>query len=81
MAGVAGKVAEIAGNVALAEGVELDKIDRIYSVSPLTESVSQSQSVAVAAIVLDREIMKLLETETETNTKKEGGVQSGSDSA
>ena len=79
MAGVAGKVAEIAGNVALAEGVELEEIDRIYSVTPLTESMSHSQSVAVAASLLDRERPKLPETETEINKKKEGEVQSCSD--
>lgn len=78
---VAGKVAEVAGNVALAEGAEPEDMDRIYSVSPPTVSVSQSvsQSAAVAASVLDGERMTLPVAETETKTRKEGEVQSGSD--
>lgn len=48
MAVVAGKVAEVAGNVALAEGVEQDEIVQVYTVTPQTASGSGSASGSVA---------------------------------
>ena len=73
MAGVAGKVAGVAGNVALAEGVELEVIDQIYSSSPQSESVPQSAAVAVPDIETKRE--------TEREEEREIKVQAVSDSA
>lgn len=55
---VAGKVAEVAGNVALAEGVEQDEMVQVYTVTSQSASVSASGSgsMAVSQAVAARDI-------------------------
>jgi hypothetical protein len=66
---VAGKVAEVAGNVALAEGVEQDERVQVYTVAPQSASVSASGSgsvaVSQAVAALDREAVTVIGTVTE----------------
>jgi hypothetical protein len=70
---VAGKVAEVAGNVALAEGVEQDERVQVYTVAPQSASVSASVSasgsgsvaVSQAVAALDREAVTVIGTVTE----------------
>jgi hypothetical protein len=45
---VAGKVAEVAGNVALAEGVEQDEMVQVFTVTPQSASASVSAPVSAS---------------------------------
>ena len=62
---VAGKVAEAAGNVALAEGVEQNEMAQVHTVTPQSASVSASGSVAVSQAVAARDIEAVAAAGTE----------------